>query len=72
MNIPVLIARSAPTDMTIALAEDLNITVIGFARDNRLNIYTCSERVRLPPLLCRDKRKDDNEPHEQMRMCSGL
>jgi FdhD protein len=72
MNIPVLIARSAPTDMTIALAEDLNITVIGFARDNRLNIYTCSERVRLPPLLCRDKRKDDNEPHEKMRMCSGL
>ncbi len=69
MNIPVLIARSAPTDMTIALAEDLNITVIGFARGNRLNIYSCSERIRLPPLLCRDQRKvDADEPIIRMRM----
>jgi FdhD protein len=66
MNISVLIARSAPTDMTIALAEDLNITVIGFARGNRLNIYSCSERIRLPPLLCRDQRNvTGNEPLRQ-------
>ena len=72
MNIPILVARSAPTDMTIALAEDLNITVIGFARGSRLNIYTCSERIRLPPLLCRDQRKvAADEPLEQMRMCGG-
>jgi len=72
MNIPVLVARSAPTDMTIALAEDLNITVIGFARGNRLNIYTCPERIRLPPLLCRDQRNvATHQPLERMRMCGG-
>lgn len=72
MNIPIIIARSAPTDMTIALAEDLNITVVGFARGNRLNIYTCSERIRLPPLLCRDQYKTAaTEPLEQMQVCVG-
>ena len=73
MNIPILVARSAPTDMTIALAEDLNITVIGFARGNRLNIYTCPERIKLPPLLCRDQRNvAAHEPLERMRMSGGL
>ncbi len=54
MKIPILLARSAPTDLALALAEDLNITLVGFARGDRLNIYTCPERIKLPPLLCRD------------------
>lgn len=48
MNIPVLIARSAPTDLALTLARNLNITVAGFARNNRLNIYTCPERLLIP------------------------
>lgn len=48
MNIPILIARSAPTDLALKLAQDLNITVLGFARENRLNIYTCPERILTP------------------------
>lgn len=48
MNIPILIARSAPTDMALTLARDLNITVAGFARNNRLNVYTCPERLLMP------------------------
>lgn len=72
MNIPVLIARSAPTDMTVALAEELNITVVGFARGARLNIYTCPERIKLPPLLCRDQRTADTiESQVQKRICAG-
>lgn len=47
MNIPILIARSAPTDMALNLARRLFITVIGFARGDRLNIYTCPERIML-------------------------
>lgn len=54
MNIPILVSRSAPTDMALALAEDLNITVAGFARGDRMNIYTCPERIKLPPLIVRD------------------
>lgn len=51
MNIPILVARSAPTDLALALAEDLNITVVGFARGDKLNIYTCPERIDLSPVL---------------------
>jgi FdhD protein len=57
MNIPILVARSAPTELALTLAEDLNITVIGFARGDRLNIYTGPERIKLPPLLWRDAHK---------------
>ena len=45
MKVPILIARGAPTDMALSQAEALNITVIGFAREQRLNIYTCSDRI---------------------------
>lgn len=45
MNIAVIIARSAPTRLALGLADELGITVIGFARENRFNIYTHSDRV---------------------------
>jgi len=45
MNVPILIARGAPTDMALSQANALNITVVGFAREQRLNIYTCPERI---------------------------
>ena len=48
MNIPILIARSAPTDLALSLAEDLKITLVGFARHQRLNVYTCPERIIIP------------------------
>jgi FdhD protein len=39
-KIPVLITRTAPTCMSITYAEDHGVTLIGFARGNRMNIYT--------------------------------
>ncbi len=48
MNIPIVIAKSAPTDLALNLAHDLQITLIGFARQNRLNIYTHPERIIIP------------------------
>jgi len=45
MKVPILIARSAPTDMALSQASALNITVVGFAREQRLNIYTCPDRI---------------------------
>lgn len=44
-NIPMVISRSAPTDLAIAFANKLGITVIGFARGNRMNIYSRDDRV---------------------------
>lgn len=39
-KIPVLVSRSAPTDKAVDMARELNITLIGFARGLKMNIYT--------------------------------
>jgi FdhD protein len=44
-RIPVIISRAAPTCMSITYAEDHGITLIGFARGNRMNIYTHPQRI---------------------------
>lgn len=54
MKIPVLIARGAPTDLALEMAQELGITVVGFARGDRFNVYTHKERIHLgnfPPAL---------------------
>lgn len=38
-GIPIIVSRSAPTDTTLALARQYNLTVIGFARGERMNHY---------------------------------
>lgn len=45
IRLPFVVSRSAPTDAAICLAEACGITLIGFARGARMNIYTCPERV---------------------------
>ena len=45
IGVGILLSKSAPTDLGLTLADDLGITVIGFARDNKLNIYTHPYRI---------------------------
>ena len=44
-NIPLLISKSAPTDLGVRLANDLGVTLIGFVRGERMNVYTNGWRV---------------------------
>ena len=44
---PVIISRAAPTCMAIDYAEDVGITMIGFARGNRMNLYTWPKRIEI-------------------------
>jgi len=44
-NIPVLVSKSAPTDSGVHLANDLGITLVGFVRGKRMNVYTNSWRI---------------------------
>ena len=44
-NIPIIISRSAPTMLGAKLASHLGVTLVGFARGRRMNIYTHEERV---------------------------
>jgi len=44
-KIPVIISRAAPTDLAVGLAEKMGVTVIGFVRGKRMNIYTHKFRI---------------------------
>ncbi|MBN1838061.1 MAG: formate dehydrogenase accessory sulfurtransferase FdhD [Spirochaetales bacterium] len=44
-GVPVLASRSAPTDRSVALARRSNLTLVGFARGRRLNVYSAPERL---------------------------
>ncbi len=43
---PILVGVGAPTSLAIALAADRNMTLAGFARGDRVNVYTGAQRVR--------------------------
>lgn len=45
MGIQVLVSKSAPTDMAIEFAKKLGLTLVGFTRGRRFNIYAHSYRV---------------------------
>jgi len=44
-GIPIIVSKSAPTAKAVELAEAYGITLCGFARGRRVNIYTHPERV---------------------------
>ena len=48
LEIQMLISRAAPTSLCIELAESLNITLVGFARGKRFNIYSHQWRIENP------------------------
>ncbi len=39
MAVPVVASRTSPTEMAVALAEQLGITVVGYLRPDSLNVY---------------------------------
>lgn len=50
-GLPMIVAVGAPTDLAIDAARECGITLVGFARDERFNVYTHVSRVvnSLPP-----------------------
>ena len=46
-KIPVLITRAAPTCMSLNYAEFHGVTLIGFARGNRMNVYTHPQMIKI-------------------------
>ena len=42
---PLLVGVGAPTSLAVSLADDRGLTLCGFARGGRVNVYTYSSRV---------------------------
>jgi FdhD protein len=42
---PLLVGVGAPTSLAVSLADDRGLTLCGFARGGRVNVYTAPERV---------------------------
>lgn len=45
-GIPILVSKSAPSDLGVMLAKRLGITLVGFARGRRMNVYSNRWRIR--------------------------
>ena len=45
LGLEILAGLSAPTSMAVEMADRLNITLIGFLRENSMSIYTHQERI---------------------------
>ncbi|MGI6576028.1 MAG: formate dehydrogenase accessory sulfurtransferase FdhD [bacterium] len=46
LGVPIIISPSAPTDLAVQIAHRLCLTLVGFARGNRFNIYSEAWRIR--------------------------
>lgn len=47
-GIPVVASVSAPSSLAVAVAEDFGVTLVGFLRGRRCNVYAGRQRLRLP------------------------
>lgn len=44
-EVPIVVSQAAPTDLSVRLSEKLGITLIGFVRGKRMNVYTHERRI---------------------------
>jgi FdhD protein len=47
LNVPILISRTSPSSLSIEMAERYGITLIGYARKHRFNVYSNMQRIAL-------------------------
>lgn len=45
MNFQIIVTRAAVTDLAAGMAEEAGVTVAGFARNERFNVYSHPERI---------------------------
>jgi FdhD protein len=74
MQVPVVVSRTSPTALAVELAEAWNITVVGYARANQMNVYSGEHRSQLtvaPPVDGRAEESTRN-PNGNLRRLGNL
>ncbi len=56
-GVPVVCAVSAPSSLAVSVAQNFNMTLLGFLRGERFNIYTGAARVALPEVEAPQQRR---------------
>jgi len=49
MGVPMVVSRTSPTDLSVELAAAMGITLVGYVRADRMNVYTHAERLVTAP-----------------------
>ncbi|MDH3944637.1 MAG: formate dehydrogenase accessory sulfurtransferase FdhD [Anaerolineae bacterium] len=47
MEIPIVCSRTSPTSLSVDLAKEWNITLVGYLHQNRMRIYSAPDRIQL-------------------------
>jgi len=48
-NIPIIVSRGATTTLAVTIAEQTGVSIVGFVRSTKMNIYSHPERIRGAP-----------------------